>query len=133
MQVVTWTIKKMEKIYTKNAPDAIGPYSQAVKVNGLVFTSGQIAINPAVGDVEATTIKAQTEQVCENLKNVLEAAGTSLDKAVKTVCFLADINDFSSFNEIYGKYFTNKPARSCVAVKTLPKNVLVEVEVIAEA
>ena len=131
--MVTWTIKKMEKIYTKNAPDAIGPYSQAVKVNGLVFTSGQIAINPAVGDVEATTIKAQTEQVCENLKNVLEAAGTSLDKAVKTVCFLADINDFSSFNEIYGKYFTNKPARSCVAVKTLPKNVLVEVEVIAEA
>ncbi|MBR2280349.1 MAG: RidA family protein [Ruminococcus sp.] len=123
----------MEKIYTKNAPDAIGPYSQAVKVNGLVFTSGQIAINPAVGDVEATTIEAQTEQVCENLKNVLEAAGTSLDKAVKTVCFLADINDFSSFNEIYGKYFTNKPARSCVAVKTLPKNVLVEVEVIAEA
>lgn len=133
MQVVTWTIKKMEKIYTKNAPDAIGPYSQAVKVNGLVFTSGQIAINPAVGDVEATTIEAQTEQVCENLKNVLETAGTSLDKAVKTVCFLADINDFSSFNEIYGKYFTNKPARSCVAVKTLPKNVLVEVEVIAEA
>lgn len=130
---MTWTIKKMEKIYTKNAPDAIGPYSQAVKVNGLVFTSGQIAINPAVGDVEATTIEAQTEQVCENLKNVLEAAGTSLDKAVKTVCFLADINDFSSFNEIYGKYFTNKPARSCVAVKTLPKNVLVEVEVIAEA
>ena len=99
----------MEKIYTKNAPDAIGPYSQAVKVNGLVFTSGQIAINPAVGDVEATTIEAQTEQVCENLKNVLEAAGTSLDKAVKTVCFLADINDFSSFNEIYGKYFTNNP------------------------
>lgn len=123
----------IDKIYTKNAPDAIGPYSQAVKVNGLVFTSGQIAINPAVGDVEATTIEAQTEQVCENLKNVLEAAGSSLDKAVKTVCFLADINDFSSFNEIYGKYFTSKPARSCVAVKTLPKNVLVEVEVIAEA
>ena len=130
--MVTWTIKKMEKIYTKNAPDAIGPYSQAVKVNGLVFTSGQIAINPAVGDVEATTIEAQTEQVCENLKNVLEAAGTSLDKAVKTVCFLADINDFSSFNEIYGKYFTEKPARSCVAVETLPKGVLCEVEVIAE-
>ena len=123
----------MEKIYTKNAPDAIGPYSQAVKVNGLVFTSGQIAINPATGNVEATTIEAQTEQVCANLKNVLEASGSSLDKAVKTVCFLADINDFSSFNEIYGKYFTNKPARSCVAVKTLPKNVLVEVEVIAEA
>ncbi len=123
----------IDKIYTKNAPDAIGPYSQAVKVNGLVFTSGQIAINPATGNVEAATIEEQTEQVCTNLKNVLEAAGTSLDKAVKTVCFLADINDFSSFNEIYGKYFTNKPARSCVAVKTLPKNVLVEVEVIAEA
>ena len=123
----------IEKVYTKNAPDAIGPYSQAVKVNGLVFTSGQIAINPEAGDVVATTIEAQTEQVCKNLKNVLEAAGTSLDKAVKTVCFLADINDFSSFNEIYGEYFTNKPARSCVAVKTLPKNVLVEVEVIAEA
>lgn len=123
----------MEKVYTKNAPDAIGPYSQAVKVNGFVFTSGQIAINPETGNVEADTIEAQTEQVCKNLKNVLEAAGSSLDKAVKTVCFLADMNDFSSFNEIYGKYFTLKPARSCVAVKTLPKNVLVEVEVTAEA
>ncbi len=123
----------MEKIYTKNAPDAIGPYSQAVKVNGLVFTSGQIAINPATGNVEATTIVAQTEQVCANLKNVLEAAGSSLDKAVKTVCFLADMGDFAAFNEVYGKYFTGKPARSCVAAKQLPKNVLVEVEVIAEA
>lgn len=122
----------MEKIYTKNAPDAIGPYSQAVKVNGLVFTSGQIAINPATGNVEADTIEGQTEQVCTNLKNLLEASSSSLEKAVKTVCFLADMNDFSSFNEIYGKYFTEKPARSCVAVKTLPKNVLVEVEVIAE-
>ena len=121
----------MEKIYTKNAPDAIGPYSQAVKVNGLVFTSGQIAINPAIGDVEATTIEAQTEQVCKNLKNILEAADTSLDKTVKTVCFLADMNDFAAFNAVYGTYFTSKPARSCVAVKTLPKNVLVEVEVIA--
>ena len=122
----------MEKIYTKNAPDAIGPYSQAVKVNGLVFTSGQIAINPATGDVEADTIEAQTEQVCTNLKNILEAAGSSLEKAVKTVCFLADMGDFAAFNGIYGKYFTEKPARSCVAVKQLPKNVLVEVEVIAE-
>lgn len=122
----------MEKIYTKNAPDAIGPYSQAVVANGLVFTSGQIAINPETGNVEAQTIRAQTEQVCTNLKNVLEAAGSSLDKAVKTVCFLADMGDFGSFNEIYGKYFSSKPARSCVAVKTLPKNVLVEVEVIAE-
>ena len=122
----------METIYTKNAPDAIGPYSQAKIVNGLVFTSGQIAINPANGSVEADTIEGQTEQVCENLKNLLEAAGSSLDKAVKTVCFLADMGDFGAFNEVYGKYFTSKPARSCVAVKTLPKNVLVEVEVIAE-
>ena len=122
----------MDYVYTKNAPDAIGPYSQAVKANGLVFTSGQIAINPATGAVEADTIEAQTEQVCNNLKNVLEAAGSSLDKAVKTVCFLADMNDFAVFNAVYGSYFTSKPARSCVAVKTLPKNVLVEVEVIAE-
>ena len=122
----------MEKIYTKNAPDAIGPYSQAVVTGGLVFTSGQIAINPATGSVEAETIEAQTEQVCTNLKNVLEAAGSSLDKAVKTVCFLAEMGDFAAFNEVYGKYFSSKPARSCVAVKQLPKNVLVEVEVIAE-
>ncbi|MBQ1350610.1 MAG: RidA family protein [Ruminococcus sp.] len=123
----------MDAVYTKNAPDAIGPYSQAMKVNGLIFTSGQIAINPASGEVEATTIEAQTEQVCTNLKNVLEAAGSSLEKAVKTVCFLADMGDFAAFNAVYGKYFTSKPARSCVAVKSLPKNVLVEVEVIAEA
>ena len=119
-------------IYTKNAPDAIGPYSQAVCVNGLVFTSGQIAINPATGVVEADTIEAQTEQVCKNLAAVLEAAGSSLDKAVKTVCFLSDMDHFAAFNGVYGKYFTGKPARSCVAVKTLPKNVLVEVDVIAE-
>ena len=122
----------MEKIYTKNAPDAIGPYSQAMKVGNLVFTSGQIAINPASGSVEATTIEAQTEQVCKNLCAVLEAAGTSIEKAVKTTCFLADMADFAAFNEVYGKYFVNKPARSCVAAKQLPKNVLVEVEVIAE-
>ena len=122
----------MEKIYTKNAPDAIGPYSQAVKAGGFVFTSGQIAINPESGAVEAKTIEDQTEQVCKNLCAVLEAAGTSVDKAVKTVCFLADMNDFAAFNEIYGKYFVSKPARSCVAAKQLPKNVLVEVEVIAE-
>ena len=121
-----------EKVYTKNAPDAIGPYSQAVKANGFVFTSGQIAINPATGNVEADTIEGQTEQVMKNLKAVLEEAGSSLEKAVKTVCFLADMNDFGKFNEIYGQYFTGKPARSCVAVKTLPKNVLCEVEVIAE-
>ena len=121
-----------EKVYTKNAPDAIGPYSQAVKAGGLVFTSGQIAINPATGNVEADSIEGQTEQVMKNLKAVLEASGSSLEKAVKTVCFLADMGDFAVFNEIYGKYFTGKPARSCVAVKTLPKNVLCEVEVIAE-
>lgn len=122
----------MEVVYTKNAPDAIGPYSQAIKTNGLVFTSGQIAINPATGNVEADTIEGQTEQVMQNLKNLLEASDSSLEKAVKTVCFLADMNDFGAFNAIYGKYFTGKPARSCVAVKTLPKNVLCEVEVIAE-
>ena len=122
----------MEKIYTKNAPEAIGPYSQAVKVGNLVFTSGQIAINPASGTVEATDIKGQTEQVCKNLCAVLAAAGASLENAVKTTCFLADMADFAAFNEVYGAYFTGKPARSCVAAKQLPKNVLVEVEVIAE-
>lgn len=121
-----------EKIYTKNAPDAIGPYSQAVVCNGMVFTSGQIAINPATGNVEAVTIQEQTEQVMKNLGAVLEEAGSSYDKAVKTTCFLADMSDFAAFNEIYGNYFSSKPARSCVAVKELPKNVLVEVEVIAE-
>ena len=121
-----------EIIYTKNAPEAIGPYSQAVKVGNLVFTSGQIAINPETAAVEAATIEGQTEQVCKNLVAVLEAAGTSIEKAVKTTCFLADMADFAAFNEVYGRYFTGKPARSCVAVKTLPKNVLVEVDVIAE-
>ena len=106
-----------EKVYTKNAPDAIGPYSQAVKTGNLVFTSGQIAINPASGNVEATTIEEQTHQVCKNLKAVLEEAGTSLDKVVKTVCFLKNMEDFGAFNGIYGKYFTEKPARSCVAAK----------------
>lgn len=120
-------------IYTKNAPDAIGPYSQAVKTGGLVFTSGQIAINPQSGAVEAQTIEEQTEQVCKNLSAVLEAAGSGLDKVVKTVCFLKDMSDFAAFNEVYGKYFTGKPARSCVAVKELPKNVLVEIDTIAEA
>ena len=119
-------------VYTKNAPDAIGPYSQAKVVGGLVFTSGQIAIDPASGSVEATTIEEQTHQVCKNLKAVLEEAGSSLDKAVKTVCFLKNMSDFAAFNGVYGKYFSSKPARSCVAVKELPKDVLVEVEVIAE-
>ncbi|MBQ9375155.1 MAG: regulator [Ruminococcus sp.] len=121
-----------ETIYTKNAPDAIGPYSQAKVVGNLVFTSGQIAINPATGNVESDTIEGQTKQVCENLKALLEAAGTSIDKAVKTVCFLKNMSDFGVFNGIYGEYFTSKPARSCVAAKELPKDVLVEVEVIAE-
>ncbi len=122
----------MEKIYTKNAPEAIGPYSQAVKTGNMIFTSGQIAINPASGAVEAVDIAGQTEQVCKNLCAVLEAAGTSIQKVIKTTCFLADMGDFAAFNEVYGKYFISKPARSCVAVKTLPKNVLCEVEVIAE-
>ena len=122
----------MEYVATKNAPGAIGPYSQAVKAGGFLFTSGQIAINPKTNTVEAKTIFEQATQVCENLKAVCEAAGTGLDKAVKTVCFLADIADFAEFNEVYGRYFTSKPARSCVAVKDLPKGVLCEVEVIAE-
>ncbi len=121
----------MEKIYTEAAPAAIGPYSQAVKAGNLVFTSGQIAIDPETGAVEATDIAGQTEQVCKNLCAVLEASGTSIENAVKTTCFLADMGDFAAFNEVYGKYFTEKPARSCVAVKTLPKNVLCEVEVVA--
>ena len=119
-------------IFTEKAPAPIGPYNQAVLVGNTLYTSGQIAINPASGNVEAATIEAQTEQVCTNLKNVLEASGSSLEKAVKTVCFLKDMNDFAAFNAVYGKYFTEKPARSCVAVKQLPKDVLVEVEVIAE-
>ena len=122
----------MQKIHTNSAPEAIGPYSQAVVTGNLVFTSGQIAINPETGLVEATTIEEQTEQVCKNLSEVLKQAGSSLQKAVKTVCFLSDMDNFAAFNEVYGKYFTEKPARSCVAVKTLPKNVLVEVDVIAE-
>lgn len=122
----------MIKVHTDNAPAAIGPYSQAIKVNGLVFTSGQIPLNPETNTVEAEGIEAQTHQICKNLKAVLEESGSSLEKAVKTVCFLADMNDFAKFNEVYAQYFTGKPARSCVAVKTLPKNVLAEVEVIAE-
>ncbi len=122
----------LEKVYTKNAPDAIGPYSQAVKCGNLIFTSGQIAINPASGSVEADTIEGQTEQICKNLTAVLEAAGTSMEKVVKTTCFLSDMEYFAAFNEIYGRYFVSKPARSCVAAKQLPKNVLAEVEVIAE-
>ena len=119
-------------IHTTDAPEAIGPYSQAVTVGNLVFTSGQIAINPKSGNVEATTIEAQTEQVCQNLKAVLEASGSSLEKVVKTVCFLRNMEDFAAFNGVYAKYFTGKPARSCVAVRQLPKDVLVEIDTIAE-
>ena len=119
------------KIATEKAPAAIGPYSQAIVCGEMVFTSGQIPINPASGNVEATTIEEQAEQVMQNLGEVLKAAGSSFEKAVKTTCFLADMADFAAFNSVYAKYFTTKPARSCVAVKTLPKNVLVEVEVIA--
>lgn len=122
----------MEKVYTQNAPAAIGPYSQAVKSGNLVFTSGQIPVNPSTSAVEQSTIEGQTEQVCKNIAAVLEAAGTSIDKVVKTVCFITDMAHFAAFNSVYEKYFTSKPARSCVAVRTLPKNVLVEIETIAE-
>ena len=121
----------MKIVATEKAPKALGPYSQGYVHNGVLYTAGQIAINPEVNDVEATTIEAQTEQVCKNLGEVLKEAGTSFDNVLKTTCFLADMSDFASFNEVYGKYFTSKPARSCVAVKTLPKGVLCEVELIA--
>ena len=121
-----------EIIYTSNAPEALGPYSQAIVTGTMIFTSGQIAIHPATNTVEATDIEGQTEQVMKNLEAVLTQAGSSFDKAVKTTCFLKNMSDFAAFNGIYGKYFTSKPARSCVAVKELPKDVLVEVEVIAE-
>ncbi len=123
----------METVHTPLAPAAIGPYSQAIKANGLVFTSGQIALDPASGAVVEGGIREQTARICENLKAVLAAAGSSLEKVVKTTCFLADMKDFAAFNEVYGSYFTGCPARSCVAVRTLPKNVLAEVEAIAVA
>ena len=122
----------MIKIYTNKAPEAVGPYSQAIVSGGMVYTSGQIAIDPVTNTITATTIEEQAEQVMKNLAAILDTAGSSFEKAVKTTCFLADMGDFAAFNEVYAKYFTEKPARSCVAVKTLPKNVLVEVEVIAE-
>ena len=122
----------IKKVYTSNAPEAIGPYSQAIICGNTLFTSGQIPINPATGDVEAEGITDQATQVMKNLSAVLAEAGTSFDKVVKTTCFLSDMADFAAFNAVYAEYFTSKPARSCVAVKTLPKNVLVEVEVIAE-
>ena len=122
----------LKKVYTSNAPEAIGPYSQAIICGNMLFTSGQIPINPATGNVEAEGITDQATQVMKNLAAVLAEAGTSFDKVVKTTCFLSDMGDFAAFNAVYAEYFTSKPARSCVAVKTLPKNVLVEVEVIDE-
>lgn len=122
----------MEKIFTEKAPAAIGPYSQAMKVGNLVYTSGQIPIDPATGEFAAQDITGQTEQVMKNLDAVLTAAGSSFGKAVKTLCFLKDMGDFAAFNAVYAKYFTGNPARSCVAVAALPKGALVEVEVVAE-
>ncbi len=121
----------MKIIETKNAPAAIGPYSQAIVIGDLVYTSGQIPINPASGQIEAADIKSQAEQVIANLSAVLKEAGSSLENAVKTTCFLENMKDFSDFNEVYAKYFIGKPARSCVEVSALPKGALVEVEVIA--
>ncbi|MBO5544180.1 MAG: RidA family protein [Oscillospiraceae bacterium] len=121
----------MKIISTPNAPAAIGPYSQAYAVNGLLFTSGQVALDPTTGEVVGSDIRAQAEQVCKNVGAILEAAGSGFDKVVKTVCFLADMNDFAAFNEVYGRYFVSLPARSCVAVKELPKHVLCEVETVA--
>lgn len=125
-------IKVMKYISTDKAPAAIGPYSQAIVTGNLLFASGQIALDPATGAVKGETIAEQTTTVCENIGEILKAAGTTYDKVVKTTCFLADIADFAAFNEVYAKYFTGKPARSCVAVKDLPKKVLCEIEIIAE-
>lgn len=122
----------MKTVSTERAPAAIGPYSQAKISSGLVFTSGQIPVNPATGKIEESNIIGQTEQVCKNVAALLEAAGSSMDKVVKTVCFLSDIADFGDFNEVYSRYFTSCPARSCVAVKDIPKGCLVEIETIAE-
>ena len=122
----------LKTIYTPKAPAAIGPYSQAVVCGDMLFTSGQIPVNPETGEIAGETISEQAEQVMKNIGAVLEEAGTNFENAVKTTCFLADMGDFQVFNEIYAKYFVNKPARFCVAVKTLPKNVLCEVEVIAK-
>ena len=122
----------MKQISTDKAPAAIGPYSQGFVSGNILFSAGQIALDPATGEIVGEDISAQTEQVMKNLGAILEAVGSSYEKTLKTTCFLSDMGDFAAFNEVYGKYFTGKPARSCVAVKTLPKNVLVEVEVIAE-
>ena len=122
----------MNTISTSNAPAAIGPYSQAKVINGMLYASGQVPLDPKTGAVVGTEINEQTEQVMKNIGAILEAGGTSFEKVVKTTCFIAEMADFATFNAVYEKYFTSKPARSCVAVKDLPKNVLCEVEVIAE-
>ena len=122
----------MKQISTDKAPAAIGPYSQGFVSGNILFSAGQIPLDPVSGEIVGEDITAQTEQVMKNLGAILEAAGSSYEKTLKTTCFLSDMGDFTAFNEVYGKYFTGKPARSCLAVKTLPKNVLVEVEVIAE-
>ena len=121
----------MKTIHTSNAPAALGPYSQAIEANGFLFTAGCIALIPETMEIDGTTIEEQTDRVCRNIGAILEEGNSSFEKVVKTTCFLADMNDFAAFNEIYAKYFTGKPARSCVAVKTLPKNVLCEIEVVA--
>ena len=121
----------MKTIYTEKAPAAVGPYSQAVVINGLVYTSGQIALDPATGELVGTAIEEQAELVMKNLVAILEAAGTKPENAVKTLCFLTDINDFAAFNAVYARYFTEKPARSCVGIQSLPKGAICEVEVIA--
>ena len=122
----------IKTLHTDNAPAAIGPYSQAKIVNGILYASGQIAINPASGEVEADTIEGQTQQICENIGAILEAAGTDFSKVIKTTCFLKNMSDFAVFNGVYGSFFTSKPARSCVAAAALPKDVLAEIEGIAE-
>ncbi len=122
----------MKTVFTENAPAAIGPYSQAKIVGNLVFTSGQIPVNPATSQIESTTVEGQTKQVCENVAALLKASGSSIEKVIKTVCFLSDMKDFAAFNAVYEQCFTSKPARSCVAVRDIPKNSLVEIEAIAE-
>lgn len=124
-------MSEIRKVHTEKAPAAVGPYSQAIEVNGIVYSSGQIPLDPSTGEIVEGDIRVQTERVMKNLMAVLEAAGTKQENIVKTMCFLADMGDFAAFNEVYAEYITEKPARSCVAVKTLPKNVLCEVEVIA--
>lgn len=121
----------MKKTDTPNAPAAIGPYSQAIMVNGFLYASGQVALMPGTGEVVGTTVEEQAERCCLNVKAILEANGLTFDNVIKTTCFLADMDDFAAFNAVYAKYFTSKPARSCVAVKTIPKNLLCEIEIVA--